>query len=84
MKTQTEKMAERGELAAEVYTTLHNGTESFELGNVGCKLAYLMGAILKGSLYGAEVGDDEEFVSLLHTLFPIEHAVWSYIDDGAL
>lgn len=71
----------RALLAEEVYQSVFDATESLE-GPMGIQLAYLMGAILKGSniALNTEVDEEDEVLQLLRLIFPTEHAVWRYIN----
>jgi hypothetical protein len=70
-------LRERSELALDVYATIEHATESFEEEHIGADLAYLLGAILRGS--GCEWDTDRPFVRLLRKCVHDEHAVWRSI-----
>jgi hypothetical protein len=66
-------------LAEAVYETCLDATESFEHNDlVGPDLAYLLGAILKGTACGWPA--DRPLVALLRAAFPDpSHPVWDHI-----
>jgi hypothetical protein len=68
------------ELAADVYDTVVAQTQSFEYDDlVGPDLAYLLGAMLKGT--GCAWPADRPLVRLLGVAYPNPgHPVWRYID----
>lgn len=70
---------QRHALAVEVYEHILGATESFEEQNIGADLAYLLGAILKGS----EVEWDSESPPALNGVlsegFEFAHPVWEYV-----
>lgn len=75
--TTTEQTAE---LARRVYTTIYNGTESFE--RIGHHIAYLLGSILTGSgfsLFRPLEESEDEFLLMLNDLFAEDDAVWAHI-----
>jgi hypothetical protein len=74
-------LLKRATLAVQVYDHAMDGSETFE-GELGVQLAYLFGAILKGTHISLDMKNDEEneVHQFLEVLFPPEHAVWGYIE----
>lgn len=70
----------RAELAQNVYETALAATETFE-GDLGMQLAYLFGAILKGTTITLDLAEPEEFEvhEFFQSMFEREHPVWHYI-----
>jgi hypothetical protein len=63
----------------EVYEQVYAAAGSFEADDrVGPDLAYLLGAMLKGTR--CEWPADRPLLNLLRPLFPPGHAVWDHID----
>ena len=76
---------ERAELAFDVYMRIYEATESFDAGNIGSDLAYLMGAILSPQATFVQRGKcEEQFVlKILRRKYSPEHRVWSFIEVDA-
>jgi hypothetical protein len=66
---------------AEIYQTLLDATESFELQNVGPNTAYLLGAMAQGkTCEWSEVRrKDQAWIKMLRSTFPEDHYVWTFI-----
>jgi hypothetical protein len=64
-------------LLAEVYAAVYEGCESFERDEVGADLAYLLGAIARGS--SCEWPEGRPLVLLLRAAFPDGHPVWGFV-----
>jgi hypothetical protein len=69
------------DLARAVYETALGGTASFDAGQIGTDLAYLMGAILTGSQCQWTGG--RPLVGLLRQHFTPQHALWRYLEIQA-
>ena len=76
---------QRATLAFDVYSRVFDGTESFEIGNIGSDLAYLMGAILNPSGGSVQWGKNEglAILKILRRQCPREHMVWRIIESEA-
>jgi hypothetical protein len=62
----------------EVYDTVHDAAESFESEElVGADLAYLLGAMLKGTSCAWPA--DRPIVTLLKQSLPAAHPVWAHV-----
>lgn len=70
----------RAELAKGVYEDALAASETFE-GDFGMQLAYLFGAILKGTSITLDcaVAEEAEVLELLEGIFQKNHPVWVYI-----
>ena len=64
-------------LIGEVYQTVFEGTESFEVENVGADLAYVLGAIAKDSFCEFSL-KNSAFIRILLNKFKKSHPVWKY------
>jgi hypothetical protein len=69
-------MKQRMHLAIQVYDLVFQESDSFEMADVGADLAYLLGAILKGTQ--CEWPHDRPIVQLLHEHMELS-PVWNYI-----
>jgi len=78
--TSPEEAVKRLELITEVWDEFFERTESFEDGEVGMWLAYLLGAIAKGEGFDLWPHPDyDAFRQILREAFPPGHRVWSHI-----
>lgn len=66
---------------AEVYQTVLEATESFEMQNVGANLAYLLGALAQGKTCEWSFGRKaaRPWIGLLRELFPADHFIWAHV-----
>jgi hypothetical protein len=73
-------LLKRAELAIRVYDEVLDGTESFE-GELGTQLAYLLGAILRGTQITLDLScvEQDEVRQFFELLFPSGHPVWPYV-----
>lgn len=65
------------QLAKDVYETVFDATEGFEVDAIGADLAYLLGAILRGTHCAWPVS--RPFVKLLQKHYAAEHSLWRYV-----
>lgn len=74
-------LLKRAALAVQVYDVAMDGSESFD-GEFGMQLAYLFGAILKGTHITLDMSNDEEneVHQFFELLFSGDHPVWGYIE----
>ena len=74
--------AERAELAFDVYMRVYEATESFETGNIGSGVAYLMGAILSphAEFVQWSEGEERDILKVVRREFLPGHKVWSFIE----
>ena len=73
-------LLKRAELAVRVYDEVIEGSETFE-GELGIQLAYLLGAILKGTQITLDMSnvEQDEVHQFFGLLFPGDHPVWSHV-----
>ena len=73
-------------LAAEVYETVYNHTETFcsddeERYPVGVGLAYLLGGIVSNKKMSFGHDSWRDFTDVLHDAFEKDHKVWLFVDN---
>jgi hypothetical protein len=83
MENSDAELLRRARLAREVYKTAVDETESFEHGNLGLALAYLLGAILDGGRVDLDADFYAEAGAELRRIFPADHEVWGFIGEAA-
>lgn len=80
MTDNLEGLLKRAELAIRVYDEALDGSESFE-GELGTQLAYLLGAILKGTHITLDCSniEEDEVRQFFELLFPQGHPAWDHV-----